>query len=107
MFDGIFAQEFVHEHRLVLTDAIGAVGGLGFGGRIPPRVVMNHSIGCCKIQSGAASFERDQKQGHLAALEFFHQSSPVFAAAGENQIANALLLQVAFDDCQHAGELRE
>jgi hypothetical protein len=45
--DGAAADEFVNEDRLVLADAVGAVGGLVFGGGVPPRVVMNDRISGC------------------------------------------------------------
>jgi 2-hydroxychromene-2-carboxylate isomerase len=38
-------HEPVDEHRLVLPDAVRAIGGLRFDGRVPPRVDEEHVIG--------------------------------------------------------------
>jgi energy-coupling factor transporter ATP-binding protein EcfA2 len=45
LFDGVLAEEFVDEDRFVLADAVGAVGGLGFGGGVPPGVVVDDGVG--------------------------------------------------------------
>ena len=45
VFDGAGADEFVDEDGFVLADAVGAVGGLIFGGGVPPRVEMDDGVG--------------------------------------------------------------
>ena len=45
VLDGAAADEFVDEDRLGLADAVGAVGGLVFGGGVPPRVVVDDGVG--------------------------------------------------------------
>ena len=47
VFDGALADELVDEDRFLLTDAVGAVGGLVFGGGVPPGVVVDDRIGGC------------------------------------------------------------
>jgi hypothetical protein len=37
-----FAIDAVHDDRLVLADAVRAIGGLLFDGRVPPRVEQEH-----------------------------------------------------------------
>jgi hypothetical protein len=41
LLDGVLAEEVVDEDGFVLADAVGAVGRLGLGGGVPPRVVVN------------------------------------------------------------------
>ena len=47
LFDGALADELVDEDRVLLADAVGAVGGLGFGGGVPPGVVVDDGVGGC------------------------------------------------------------
>jgi hypothetical protein len=51
----------VHLHVAVLTDAVGAVGRLGFDRRVPPEVEMDDVAGGGQVQPGAAGLEREQK----------------------------------------------
>lgn len=44
-FDGILADEFVDDDGFGLSDAVSAVGGLVFDGRVPPGVVVDDGIG--------------------------------------------------------------
>ena len=46
-FDGAFGDELVDEDGVVLADAVGAVSGLAFDCRVPPRVVVNDCICLC------------------------------------------------------------
>ncbi len=66
---GTRADQLVDEHRLVLADAMGAIGGLRFDGRIPPRVVVDHGIGRGEIEAHATGLQADQEDGYLASLE--------------------------------------
>lgn len=36
LFDGVLVEEFVDKDRHALAEAVGAVGGLGFGGGVLP-----------------------------------------------------------------------
>ena len=45
LFDAATGDQFVDEYRLVLADAVGAVAGLGFGGRVPPGIEVDHRVG--------------------------------------------------------------
>ncbi len=62
-FHGAGADEFVAGDDAVLADAVGAVGGLGFDGGIPPRVKVDDGIGGGKVEAGAAGFERKEEDG--------------------------------------------
>ena len=77
-FDGFLAEELVDEDRLVLAYAIGAVCRLRFGGRVPPRIVVDHCIGGGEVQAGAACFQGDEENGKLSGLELLDEFSPVF-----------------------------
>ena len=50
-------QMSLDEDGVLLADAVGAVGGLGFGDRVPPRVVMDDGVGGGEIEPGAAGLE--------------------------------------------------
>ena len=56
-------------YRLVLADAMGAVGGLIFSGGIPPGVDVNNRVGGGEGEAGATGLEADQKDGEVAILE--------------------------------------
>ena len=45
VLDGAAADELVDEDGLGLADAVGAVGGLVFGGGVPPGVVVDDGVG--------------------------------------------------------------
>lgn len=107
LFDGVFAQKLVYEDGFVLADAIGTVGRLRFGGGVPPGIVVDDGIGGSEIESGAAGFEGNEEEWDPAVLELLDQGTAVLAASCENQVGDALLLEVALDDGEHAGELGE
>ena len=107
LLDGILTKQFVHKDRLVLADAIGAIGRLRLGRGIPPRIVMDHRVGRCEVEPRAAGFERDEKQRNFSALEILDQFPPILRRAGELEIGNIFAKQVCLDQCQHASELRE
>ncbi len=44
-FDGARGDEFVDGDWAALADAVGAVGGLGFDGWVPPRVEVDDGVG--------------------------------------------------------------
>ncbi len=77
-FDGIFRDEFVDEDGLVLTDAVGAVGGLAFNGRVPPGIVMNHGVGGGQVEADASGLEADQEERDIALLKTMIMSSLFF-----------------------------
>jgi hypothetical protein len=56
-FDGAGADEFVAGDGARLADAVGAVGGLGLGGRIPPRVEVDDGVGAREVEAGTAGFQ--------------------------------------------------
>ena len=62
-FDGAGGDELVARDDAFLADAMGAVGGLGFGGRIPPRVEVHDSVGGGEVEAGAAGFEGEKENG--------------------------------------------
>ena len=60
-FDGVARDEFVGGDDAGLADAMGAVGGLGFGGGIPPGIEVDDGVGGGEIQADAAGFEADEE----------------------------------------------
>ena len=61
-FDGVTGDEFINENGFILADAVGAVSGLHFDGRIPPRVQMDNVIGGGQVQADPAGFQADQEE---------------------------------------------
>jgi hypothetical protein len=43
---------------------VGAVGGLVFDGRVPPRVVVDHRVGRGQVEADAAGLQADQEDRH-------------------------------------------
>jgi hypothetical protein len=63
LLDGVLRDEAVDDHRLVLADAVGAVGGLIFDGGVPPRVEQEDVVGGGEVEAGAAGLERESITG--------------------------------------------
>ena len=109
LLDGAGADQAVDEYRLVLTDAVGAVGGLRFGGRVLPWVVVDHGVGGGEVEADAAGLEADQEHRHGAALEALHQGAALTGRGlpGEDLVFDATLDQRRLNQRQHFGELRK
>ena len=107
VFDGVCAEEFVDEDGFGLADAVGAVGGLGFGGRVPPGVVVDDGVSSSEVEAGAASFEGDEENGNVVFLELFDESSAVLRGSGEFEVGGLAGDELVFDELQHGGELGE
>src|SRR6516165_5409284 len=58
LFDRTLRHELVDEDRLVLADAVGAVGRLVLDRRVPPGIIMNDGVGGGQIEAGAAGRPR-------------------------------------------------
>ena len=65
-------DEPVDRDRAGLADAVGAIGGLVFDGRVPPGVEVDHVVGAGEVEAGAAGFQRDQEHVAVAGLEQIH-----------------------------------
>ena len=76
-FHGIGADQFVHEDGFGLADAVSAVGGLGFGGGVPPGIIVDDGVRRGEIETGAAGFEGNEEEGDLAILELLHQGAAI------------------------------
>jgi len=53
LFDGVSSDQTIHCNRQKLADTVGSVGGLILYGRVPPRVEMDHIVGCGQVQTEA------------------------------------------------------
>ena len=60
-FDGVAADEFVGGHDTGLADAVGAVGGLGFDGGVPPGIEVDDGVDGGEIEANAPVFELIRK----------------------------------------------
>ena len=68
-FDGVFGDQPVDKHWLILTDAVSPVRRLQLGGQVPPGVIMYHGIRARKIESHAPDLEANQEYRGIAALD--------------------------------------
>ena len=60
-FHCVLADHAVSEDLVLLPDAMRAVNGLLFDGRVPPGIDKINIISGRKVKSNAARFERDQE----------------------------------------------
>ncbi|OPZ69380.1 MAG: hypothetical protein BWY83_01991 [bacterium ADurb.Bin478] len=96
------------EHRLVLADPVGAVGGLVLHGRIPPGIVVDDHVGAGQVQAGAAGLEADEKERDVGiAIELLHDLEPFLGGPVEIAVAQAAPLQFSPQNAQHGDELAE
>lgn len=65
LFDGVLGDEVIDGDLLLLADAVGAVGGLLFDGRIPPGVKVDDVVGPREVEAEAARLERDEEGREL------------------------------------------
>ena len=59
----------MHEHGLVLADAMGAVDGLILHRRVPPGIIEDHRIGGGEIEADASGLEADEKDPRAPVLK--------------------------------------
>ena len=83
VLDGVGAEQFVHENRFGLTDAVGPVGGLCFGSGIPPGIVVNDGIGGGEVEPGPAGFEGNEKDGDVVVLKLFDEAASILGRPSE------------------------
>jgi len=83
VFDGALTDELVDEDGFVLADAVGAVGGLVFGGGVPPGVVVDDGVGSGEVEAGAAGFEGDEEDGDGGILKAVDEFAAVLGGACE------------------------
>ena len=107
LFHRAARNQLVDEHRFLLADAIGAVGGLVFCRWVPPRIVMNHRVCFRQVEAHATGLQADQKNLTLAALKFFYWRASIAGLSGQQGVGHTAFVQFIFDQRQHRSELRE
>lgn len=100
-------NESIDRYRALLTNAVGAVAGLVFDGRIPPRIQMNHIVGSGEVEAQSSGFQTDEKQRLRARLKLTNQSVALYGAgaAVQIEIVDAQAVEFLTDECQMAGKL--
>ena len=83
VLDGSVTDELVDEDGLVLTDAVGSVGGLVFGSGIPPRIVVDDAVSGGEVKAGSAGFEGNKEDGDVLVLESINKAASILGFAGE------------------------
>src|SRR4051812_17712804 len=61
LLDRAGRDQLVDEDRLVLADAMRAIGRLRLGRRVPPGVIMDHRVGGGEIEAAPAGLEADEE----------------------------------------------
>ena len=107
--DRVFRHQAVNRDGTQLPHAVGAVRGLVFHGRIPPRIHVDHVIGCRQIDAHAARLQADQENIAFSRLEGIHPALALLhgRTAVEILVADAMLLQMLADQGQMVDELAE
>ena len=75
--------------------------------RIPPWIVVNHSIGLGQVQPYTSSLQADQEQVDLPGTEALDGLVTLAGLPGQLGVGNAVLVDLALDQAQHGGELRK
>ena len=109
LLDGVLGDEADDVHALLLADAVRAVGGLVLDALVPPRVVMDDGVGAGEVETDAASFQGDEKDGNLLFIETVDQRHALagLGLASEGDVGDATFLQLWRDHVEDARELAE
>jgi hypothetical protein len=99
-------EELVDEDGFVLADAVGALGRLILDRRVPPGIVVDDRVGGSQIETGAAGFEANQEERHLAPLKARDRAGAVGRIAAQLDELDPGLAERRFDQVEHdlAGE---
>ncbi len=107
-FDGVTRDQSMDDDGSLLADAMGAVGGLGFDGRIPPRVEQENMVGGSEIQPGASGSKRKQHdRWTVLRLEVVDDGTPVARRPIESQPFDSAIAKAGFDAVQETRPLRK
>src|SRR5262249_44076983 len=69
------AHELVHQHAVLLADAVGAIRRLALGGGVPPAIEVNDVAGGRQVEAGAAGLQRQHEEGRtVVALELLDEA---------------------------------
>src|SRR5688500_4390835 len=101
-------EQAIRDHRLGLSDAMGAVDRLRLDGRVPPRVIENGITRRGQIEPEARGFQREEEYGLGAiALKLVDELGAILGGAREHEIADACRREPRADDLQHLDKLTE
>src|SRR5207249_10119980 len=102
------SNEPICVHRASLADAMGAIYGLSFNRRIPPRIVKHDVAGRRQVEScsgGPQAQEENRRIGII--LESLHDSMSFLGFTGEHVSGNLALFTFRFENPKHLHELTE
>src|SRR5580765_5293617 len=95
-------DELVAGHHACLADAMGAIRGLDFHRRVPPRVEMDDRVRAGERKANTAGLEADKKHGDFrVALEFFHHSTAIGRRAIEVTELYVLRRELVLEQPEH------
>ena len=101
-------DEFVAGDDIPLADPVGAVGGLGFHGWIPPGIEMDNRVRPGEVEADAARLEADEENGDgRVALEMVDDLGAVARGAVEVAEGDVPGGEIVADEREHLGELTE
>ena len=107
---GVFGDEFVGEHGLVLPDTVCAVDGLPFDGGIPPWVEEEDIIGLRERETRSGGLQAEQEDGRIfIRVEFLHKLCAFFDRrfACDDAVGDLPCIQLRRNQIQHGRELAE
>ena len=106
---GVLRDEAVNEDILVLTDAVGAVGGLCLNSGVPPKVEVDDVAGSGEVETRASGFqgEKEDAVGAGIVLETIHHLLPLLDATASVQEEGTLSQTLFYHLREHIAHLAE
>ena len=108
LLDGVLSNDAVGEDGAGLADAVRAVNGLGFDGRVPPGVEEIDVIGRGEVEPGAAGFQAEKEDGAIGiGLEVLDALLAVVGGTVEVLVFQIQRVEAGLEEREQAGELGE
>ena len=99
---GAGGYEVIHGDTLLLTYAVGTVGGLRLYGRVPPWVHVHHVVGTGEVQAQSTCLQRYEEHRAFACLELLYQSLTLLDrhSAVDVEVWYAGFVEGLLDECE-------
>src|SRR5207249_3237447 len=108
LFDAVFHQETISHDLAGLADAMGAVDGLHFHRRVPPRVEQHDVAGGREVQPKTAGLQGDQEDRRsVGVLKSLDQVPAILGVACEVKMRPVALFDRPAQNVEHGDELRK
>ena len=108
LLDGISCDQAVDDDRPFLADSVGAVGGLGFDGRVPPGIQQEDVVGGSEVEPCAAISKGEEHDVFTALrLVAVDDLSTIARRPVESKPRNAAFAQTRLDVIEQTRPLRK